>query len=215
MLDEQGRVIGRKPGIGLNEEEIEEATRLEMFRYARYQQQCFAEVIVQHAIEQINLEHQVGLGDILPIVTDNPFVPPNREYLYAKGLYAGLTGDLVVAAHLLVPQIEHSLRHILVLKGISVSGIDQYGIQEEYPLGVILHKYRAELEHILGENIVFDLRGLLVERFGSNLRNQVSHGLLDQGAFFSWHILYLWWLTLRLCYLPMYSQIIQTQNNTV
>ena len=41
-----------------------------------------------------------------------------------------------------------------------------------------------ELEHALGRDMVFNLRGLLVEQHGSNLRNRMAHGLLDVHAFF-------------------------------
>jgi hypothetical protein len=51
---------------------------------------------------------------------------------------------------------------------------------------------------VIGENSVFDLRGLLVERTGSNLRNAIAHGLLPSGAFFAPLVCYLWWLTLHL-----------------
>ncbi len=46
---------------------------------------------------------------------------------------------------------------------------------------------------------MFDLQGLLVERFGTNLRNKMSHGLMSQGEFSSFPVLYLWWLVLRIC----------------
>ncbi len=52
---------------------------------------------------------------------------------------------------------------------------------------------------MLGEDIVFDLRGLLVERFGSNLRNEGAHGLMDYEEFLAPQAIYLWWLALKLC----------------
>jgi len=63
------------------------------------------------------------------------------------------------------------------------------------------------MKEILGEDITFDLQGLLVEPAGSNIRNLMAHGLIAHDQFFSEPIVYLWWLTLRLCCLPMLMKI--------
>ncbi|HRF97031.1 MAG TPA: DUF4209 domain-containing protein, partial [Aggregatilineales bacterium] len=59
----------------------------------------------------------------------------------------------------------------------------------------------AKLEEVLGENVVFDLRCLLIEKLGSNYRNDFAHGLLSDDGFSSYTAIYLWWLVLHLCYL--------------
>ncbi len=41
-----------------------------------------------------------------------------------------------------------------------------------------------ELEEIFGPDIAFDLRGILIERFGDNMRNEFAHGLMPEGAFY-------------------------------
>ena len=57
-----------------------------------------------------------------------------------------------------------------------------------------------EIEDILGPNITFDLRGILIERFGHNMRNESAHGLMPEGAFYQPASVYLWWLVIRLCW---------------
>jgi hypothetical protein len=49
------------------------------------------------------------------------------------------------------------------------------------------------------EDIIFVLHALLVEKSASNFRNQLAHGMLEYGAFFSDTALYIWWLVLHLC----------------
>jgi hypothetical protein len=51
----------------------------------------------------------------------------------------------------------------------------------------------------LGEDLVFDLQGSLVERFGVNLRNRMAPGLMEDDEFASPTVLYFWWLVLRIC----------------
>ncbi len=58
-----------------------------------------------------------------------------------------------------------------------------------------------DMERIFGPNITFDLRGILIERFGYNMRNESAHGLMPEGAFYQHGAVYLWWLALRLCWL--------------
>jgi Domain of unknown function (DUF4209) len=116
-----------------------------------------------------------------------------------------------VATHLLIPQVEHSIRVLLANAGVITSSLATGGIQNEYNLNQTLvdEKFAGPLTKILGEDLVFDLRGLLIEHGGSNLRNRVAHGLLDDGEFDSAVAVYLWWLVLRLCCLPIISEIAQ------
>ena len=214
MMNEMGKVISRQPGsvLSSNPEEAEAATRFEMCRNAIYYQNLQAQAYIEPARYQINLEHGVRLNDILSIISHSPFIPPEREYLFAKGLYAGLTGDFFTSTHILIPQIENSVRYIMWRRGIITSGLDDSGIQNEHNLNSTL--YRPEIASIFDENTLFDLKCLLVEHAGSNLRNRMAHGLINDGEFMSPLMSYIWWLTLRLCCLPIliYQQRLEQSN---
>ncbi len=203
MMNGMGRVVARQPASMLsgNPAEAEEALLFEMYQHANYHHDMHAQAIVEPARWQINLEHNVRVNDILSIIEHSPFVPPRREYLFAKGLHAGLIGDFFTSTHLLIPQIENSVRYLLSQKGEITSGLDTSGIQNEHNLNDTL--YRKATIAMFGENLVFDLKCLLVERAGSNMRNQMAHGLMDDAAFVGAKASYLWWLTLRLCLFPL------------
>ena len=198
MVNEVGKVTARQPS---NFDEAETAIRFEMYRNAILVQSLHAQMYIEPAINQINLEHNVIIKDFISIISYSPFVPPNREYLFAKGLYAGLTGDFITSTHILIPQIENSIRYLLSQRGVLTSGIDNYGIQKEHQLSTTL--YSQEIESIFDEDTVFDLKGLLIENSGSNLRNRIDHGLINDNGFLSPLMSYLWWLTLRLCCFPI------------
>ena len=121
-----------------------------------------------------------------------------------------LEGDFLIAAHLLIPQIENSVRHILRAKDVATSGVDSNGIQNERNLNDTL--YTPEIQEVFGPDIVFDLQGILVERYGVNLRNKMAHGLVGHSSFFSTDVSYLWALTLRLCCWPLIVQKIQRKR---
>jgi Domain of unknown function (DUF4209) len=200
LVTEKGKVTAERPAsasaTGAN---AEQQLRTEMLEQARLMRDLLALAFIESARRQIVEEHLVQLDDMLAVVANSAFVPSNRAKLFARGLLAGIEGDFVVATHLLSPQIENCLRHVLSARGYRVSGLDQYGVQDEMDLNELLPTHVEALEAIFGEDTVFDLRGLLVERFGTNLRNRLAHGLLTYENVQSPRGEYLWWLALRLC----------------
>ena len=172
-----------------------------MFGLAQNYQAVNAQGVIEPARRQILKEHNVTLGDLDEISRHNPFVPEGRERFFSEGLLAGFTGNYVVATHLLIPQLENSIRCVLNAHGVTTSGLDDQGVQEEYDLNKLVHLPKFKI--IFSENLGFDLRGLLVERAGSNLRNRFAHGLMNYDEFSTYKTIYLWWLTLRLCVLGL------------
>ena len=212
MKNEMGKVVASQPS---NPDDAEAATRFEMYRLAVEYQRLHAQAFIEPARYQLNLEHSVRVNDLLPIVSHSPFVPPEREYLFAKGLYAGLTGDFFTSTHILIPQIENSVRYLLEKRGAVTSGLDDRGIQNEHYLTSTLYpRNYPEITSIFDEDTLFDLQGLLVEHSGSNLRNLMAHGRINDDEFLSPLMSYLWWLTLRLCCLPIlnYQQKVEQSD---
>jgi hypothetical protein len=152
---------------------------------------------IEPARRQIAMEHPIRLRDLAFLVSYNPFIPAGRAGIYARGIQAGFFGDWLVAIHLLIPQLEASIRWVFEQVGIPTSTLESDGSQKERDLGWLLnHEKTAE---IFGVATAFDLRGLLTEKFGHNLRNDSAHGLMPEAAFYTEASEYVWWLTIRLC----------------
>ncbi len=207
IVNDAGKVVASQSS-NADDEDI----RFEMYQNTILHQEIKAQAVIEPARYQINLEHSFRINDIVQIILHSPFIPPNREYLFAKGLYAGLTGDFFTSTHILIPQIENSVRYLLWQRGVITSGLDDNGIQNEHNLNTTL--YRPEINSIFDENTLFDLKGLLVEHSGSNLRNRMAHGLINDSGFLSPLMSYLWWLTLRLCLVPIlqYQQQVEESD---
>jgi hypothetical protein len=207
MHNTDGRVAGRPPLKPSSEDEqIEAEIRAHMFKNSNNGRIRKVRTILLPAIEQIKREHHIRIADLIQTVVDNPFVPEGRGYLFARGLHAGLTGEYLDAAHWLIPEIENSLRHVLSLHGSITSGFNRQDVQNHYDLNRILndHELEKSLAEILGADLVFELKGLLVQHFGANLRNEIAHGTLGaiefSSDFYGLQLIYLWWLVLRLCF---------------
>ena len=191
---------GKTKAINRNNEDSPEQ---DMFQKASFYQSWYGMNFVAPACEQICSEHDVKQDDLSFIVENNPFIPQRHELLYLRGLLAGLQNDPVISTHLLVPQLENSLRHILKQQGFIASNMTSEMIQDEYTLGKVLAL--PELNQVLTEDIIFSLKGLLVGRMGGNIRNEVCHGLYHYGQFYDAQTIYLWWLTLFLCLTPSFK----------
>ncbi len=204
LFSATGRAIAVQPSDG------EESILAEMFQYVGDTYQLAGKGIIEPARQVILLEHPCRYQDLYDFISNNPFIPPDREIIVARGLLAGLNGDLLTAVHLLIPQVEESVRLILISQGVVPSSFYEPGIQDEFNLNKLLteKKYTDPLETMFGEDLIFDFRTVLVERFGANLRNEFAHGLMNHDSFYSYAALYFWWLSLRFYLLPsLFSEI--------
>ncbi|WP_339243068.1 DUF4209 domain-containing protein [Paenibacillus sp. FSL F4-0243] len=210
-VNNSGKVIERRPStFSEDSEQVEIALRAEMYQHATNHQLIFVHGMIEPARLQILLEHPVRMRDIQFIIEDNPFIERSRMYTYIRGLHAGFHGDFLISTHLLIPQLENSIRILLERSGIITSGLDSKGIQDEKSLNTLL--FVPELNDILGKDLVFELQGLFIERSGSNLRNQFAHGLVDDNGFRSSQAVYAWWIILKICYLFKLSWIQSNQQ---
>ncbi len=197
-VDEEGKVKAVQPGINPSEEIINKQLRPYALETANRHRETSVLCNIDPALEQIRLEHGfISRFQMYEILWDNPFVPFDRLEIYSRGLIAGFRGDYILALHLLLPQLENSLRRILKLYGAVPSGYSDERIQQDYTLGGLLRM--PELVVLLGKDAVFDLQGLLAEPLGANLRNVALHGLMSESEFHQNQPVYLWWTVLWLC----------------
>jgi hypothetical protein len=200
-MDQEGKAASHAPAAFTGDtREVRTAKEAELYQEASRNRQIAVLALLDPARRQILSEHVVRLDDWRAFTTDNPFIPVGREEIFARGMDAGMNGDFLVAVSLLTPQIENAVRIVLKKTGVVTSKIDMRNVEQERVLGALLDMDDAE--RVFGRDLMFDLRGLLVEKFGSNLRNELAHGLLDGDDFKGPDAEYLWWCALRLMFLP-------------
>ena len=200
-MDQEGKAASHAPAAFTGDtREIRTAKEAELYQEAARNRQIAVLALIDPARRQVLSEHVVRLDDWRAFTTDNPFIPVGREEIFARGMDAGMNGDFLVAVSLLTPQVENAVRIVLKKAGVVTSKIDMRNIEQERVLGALLDM--DEAERVFGRDLMFDLRGLLVEKFGSNMRNELAHGLLDLDDFKGPDAEYLWWCALRLMFLP-------------
>ncbi len=204
LVDDMGRPIEHDAGLfQKTEADYEKALEARIFNAAQKLWKLRASAYIEPARLVVLEEHYPSLADIVFCVRYNPFVPPQHEYTYLRGIHAGFHGDFHVAASLLVPQIENSLRHILEMQGIDVSNLHSDGTQPLKILSGLLGI--PELETTIGAELRFELRGILLENSGFNFRNRLCHGFVSDEDFNSVPAVNIWWLVLRLCLVTIYN----------
>lgn len=207
-LSGDGRVVSRRPGLSLSDEDSDSRELVlwgEMVQHFQLTLGLAVQGQIMPALNALLLEHTVREDDLILLCERSPIVPPGRERTFARGLFAGFERDFLTAIHILAPQMEALVRWHLKQAGVRTTSLDANGIMNESSLGTLLEK--TEAAQVFGDNVAFELRALLADPVGPNLRNEVAHGLVDDERAFSIYSAYAWWLTLHLVFSTFWNAL--------
>ena len=199
IVDEEGRTISVKPFASLNDnEKNEKVIKFEMYQAAKFSIDYDVRLI-DAARRIIMDEHPILRRDLSFLLKENPFIPPGHEPMFLEGLYRGFLGDWVTSNHLLIPQLENSIRYQYDLRGWQIDRLKTDKTQEFLTLQSFL--FDRQIESIFNPVIVFNLKCLFADHAGYNMRNSIMHGFWDYWSFHSAPAIYAWWILLHLvCY---------------
>jgi len=147
---------------------------------------------------------------LLPIVRHSPFVREDQVGLMSLGFTRLLQGDYRSAVHLLVPQLEPSLRYVLRLAGHDPSIEFDDMTEEDVGLTALLGRLRPQLEQSIPADVMLEIELLFHNRPGSALRHAVAHGLIGTGGCFSTDAVYACWLLYQLTCAPLLADWTRT-----
>jgi hypothetical protein len=198
-FDKAHRLVAKVPAkMSTKEGDRIKAQRAELNQDNRIGYCLFVEISLKPRLCVIKLEHRkrMRIGVIRRALRDSKRIPQARTELFARGLLEGLKGEWATSLHLLIPQTENLIREAMRECGVETIKVKEDGHHEEMDLNELL--FRPELGRLFGAHFISELRSLLVERTGMNLRNKVCHGLMDSDEFEDQSCIYLWWLILKL-----------------
>ncbi len=120
-----------------------------------------------------------GIPDT-PSLFDSLLIPSDRVTLFQEGLQAFERRDYLKCIHVLVFQVENSLRELLKLLGRPVTKSTDDGYQPKN-MNDVLHD--PAVKDALDPKLWSFLKVLYTDNRGMNLRNLVAHGVAPAGAF--------------------------------
>ena len=202
-IDNAGKVVARSPGLFGGGEDHDEAMRHRIAENEAFRRGCAVYGLIEPARRVIHSEHSLDQCYFLRIAEMSSFVPDDRVDVFALGFFRFFQGDFISAVHILVPQLENSVRHILSLAEQDTSTILSDMTEESRSLPSMLNKCREELEGILGSAIVFDMDNVFVFEGGPKIRHSIAHGLISGADCYSADVIYACWFIYRLCCLPL------------
>ena len=181
----QNKRIGIIEGVRTTENSISDSR---LFYRLNHNFDFNGSVVIRFLMSIISLEFNFLKEDLDFLVKENPIVQEERKNIIQEGLFLALKGDYYKAVHILVPQFENILRNLTEQLGEAIDTIDQNGVTKFRSLASILKS--EKVNECLDENLIFLLRGLLVEPFGANIRNEIAHGIVTEERSYSGSYIY-------------------------
>ena len=216
LFDEEGRVVTKSPGM-FGEESKRDVASHHIAWHETLRRQIAVQGSIEPARQLIQSEQSLDQRHLRLIVARTPYVSADRVDLVTMGFARFFGGDFFSALHILVPQLEHSLRYILKLVGQNLSTIRNDMTQEVLSLPVMLDKKRESLTKILGPAIVFEIENMFHSRAGPSLRHRVAHGLVSANDCYAADTIYACWFIFRLYCLPLFpcwEQVVQRMDQS-
>ena len=132
-------------------------------------------------LEEWKKKFELGALPDMPDLLNAMLIPSDRVSIYLEGIEAFEKRDYLKCIHVLVPQVENSLRALLTLLDIPVTKTDEDGNFELKNMNDVL---RNDCVHqALEEKLWNFLKVLYIDKRGMNLRNVVAHGMAPLEAF--------------------------------
>lgn len=201
--DFEGKEVARGPMLGLDGEPSEEWFKEQSFRHQAPARHIAMFGQIEPARRAIMSSFPVPERHFVPVATFSAFVPPSHRHIFAMGFARLWQGDYVTAGHLLIPQLENSLRHVLTLAGVDSTKIEDDGIQGDRALSMLMTVAREQLTEIFGEDVVWQIDTLYNFRPGPAIRHELAHGKIGWGAFYTPDVMLACWFVYYLTVLPL------------
>lgn len=197
VIDAEGRIVGSSGGVDIDDVDPNniENMLIPLTTEFFYEMSHKVSGYILPALDKIIEEHYIDYDFIKGICTTCAFISPNKKMLFTKALMFGFERDFATSVHLLAPLIEDTIRKILYDFGDYTAIIERDAKSTEVSINTLLSKDSAKM--VFEEDFLFEMKMLLTNHNGSNLRNTVAHGMLDDDTSQGIDVVYFWWRILR------------------
>ena len=199
-IDHEGMTVARIPA-GLGIDDVEGAVIWPiMMKGMRIEHELAVAGQIIPATDEITMKYRISEAFFRNLFINHPFIPFGHEEFFIKGVVCGFHGDFMTACHVLIPQIENSLRYVAKTQGEEPSQLHGDGSQERNGLKGLLDN--PLIIKVLGVDIIGNLQALLVDKIYGDLRNQLAHGYVPASYYNQSPCIFTWWLVLHILMNP-------------
>lgn len=157
-----------------------ELLELHMYQNALKNQRIVGDIWIKNILLYIRNKYDFDNSMLEFLVKDNPIIPAGRERIFQSAVSMFIRGEYYEAMHILAPQVENLFRNIAREVGGLTVTLENDGSSMEKVLSSIFDL--PELLDCYDNDIIFTFKGLLNEKAGANIRNEVAHGIISEAA---------------------------------
>ncbi|CAN0624462.1 conserved protein of unknown function [Burkholderia multivorans] len=205
-MDIEGKVVAQTSARTLDGTATEAHFREEYVRILELHRHRVVHGYLEPARRTVMARFPLEERHFQPIADASPFVPPGHRHLFCLGFARFWQGDYASAVHLLVPQLENSIRYVLLNSNHDSSKMSRELLQEDRSLSALLEKFRVEMDCVFGEDITNDLEMLFVHKPGPALRHELAHGKFYDALCYEANAIYACWFVFFLTIVPLSDQ---------
>lgn len=205
-LDSEGKIIAEVEGASLDGSPPSEGwIKSKMIQHLQLTMDIAVRGQLEPARRFLAGEFPLSERHFRFIVLQSPFVPRHHAATFALGFARLMQGDMLSAGPILIPQLEHCLRHVLINSSTDTSKMRNDLTQEDRSLSTLLDNYRDELVAIFGEDIVLHIDLIFNHRPGPALRHEFAHGKVGDRSYADSAIYYACFFIYLLVCIPLLS----------
>ncbi|KAB2788554.1 hypothetical protein F9K97_05600 [Brucella anthropi] len=182
-LDSEGKVVGEVEGASMAGDPPSDAwVKSKLIQSLQVRAQIAINGRIEPARQVLAFNFPVLARHLRVIARHSPFVPPSHIETFSLGFTRLLQGDLLSASSILIPQLEHCLRYVLINNSKDTSKMRNDLTQEDRSLSAILDAYRKEMSDIFGEDNTMCIDLIFNHRPGPALRHEFAHGKIGDNS---------------------------------
>lgn len=210
LVDNKGKLIAIVPPFTSDNPNDKEKNVI----YKTHQRINLVAHLLSYIVKELNNNFTYTEDNLYFLVDNNIFIPEERKNAFLKGLVAGFNNDYITAMHILMTQVENSIRQICDECGVVVYKTYPNGIQEVLSLNTLLSQ--NEVIEIFDENTLFYYKLFFCSEYGYGMRNKIAHGIIDDiDVSQSFDSLVVWWFILKTCCdykLPVILEMVENEK---
>lgn len=201
--DADGKIVGEVGGAPIGGVPDDDWIKNKITELENFRRMEIVNGFIQPSRHYIASSFPIAERHFHSIAINSPFVPPSHAGIFALGFARFFQGDYVAAAHMLVPQVENSIRYVLRNSNTDTSRILNDMLQEDRSLSSLLESYRPELNKAFTPGVVLQIDLMFNGHPGPGLRHEMAHGKIGTGACFHHDMVYAMWFIFQLTCIPL------------